>query len=182
MKASGNGKPVFEYDASSLPADAQLKLMQLKMSSQALVPVNKSVSITAVATLPSPDSDQVTRALSSFSADEQMQARERLEAIKYMIDFVNKTNGHKPLFKGISGEDFTSLSAVAKHIASVTAYSERNVWRWWKRYIAPGGVSNLIDGARSDQGKSRFFHEHREAAAFAQNKYLNEKRLSVTLI
>jgi hypothetical protein len=182
VKASGNGKQVLEYDASSLPADAQLKLMQLKMSSQALVPVNKSVSITAVATLPSPDSDQVTRALSSFSADEQMQARERLEAIKYMIDFVNKTNGHKPLFKGISGEDFTSLSAVAKHIASVTAYSERNVWRWWKRYIAPGGVSNLIDGARSDQGKSRFFHEHREAAAFAQNKYLNEKRLSVTLI
>jgi putative transposase len=182
VKASGNGKPVLEYAASSLPADAQLKLMQLKMSSQALVPVNKSVSITATATLPAPDSNQVTMALAAFSVEEQMQAKERLEAIKYMIDFANKTNGHKPLFKGTNGEDFTSLSAVAKHIAKVTQYSERNIWRWWKRYTAPGGVSNLIDGARCDNGKSRFFQEHREAAAFAQNKYLNEKRLSVTLI
>ncbi|MFL6313885.1 MAG: Mu transposase C-terminal domain-containing protein [Terriglobales bacterium] len=181
-KSSGNGKAVLEYAASSLPADAQLKLMQLKMSSQSLVPVNKSVSITAIATLPAPDSNQVTMALAAFSAEEQMQAKERLEAIKYMIDFANKTNGHKPLFKGTNGEDFTSLSAVAKHIAKVTQYSERNIWRWWKRYTAPGGVSNLIDGARSDNGKSRFFQEHREAAAFAQNKYLNEKRLSVTLI
>jgi transposase InsO family protein len=182
VKASGNGKPVLEYAASSLPADAQLKLMQLKMSSQALVPVNKSVSITAIATLPAPDSNQVTMALAAFSAEEQLQAKERLEAIKYMIDFANKTNGHKPLFKGTNGDDFTSLSAVAKHIAKVTQYSERNIWRWWKRYTSPGGVSNLIDGARCDHGKSRFFQEHREAAAFAQNKYLNEKRLSVTLI
>lgn len=182
VKASGNGKPVLEYAASSLPADAQLKLMQLKMSSQALVPVNKSVSITAIATLSAPDSNQVTMALASFSEEDQAQAKERLEAIRYMIDFANKTNGHKPIFKGINGDDFTSLSAVAKHIAKVTQYSERNIWRWWKRYTAPGGVSNLIDGARCDHGKSRFFQEHREAAAFAQNKYLNEKRLSVTLI
>jgi hypothetical protein len=182
VKASGNGKPVLEYAASSLPANAQLKLMELKMSSQALVPVNKSVSITAIATLPAPGSNQITMALSAFSAEEQAQARERLEAIRYMIDFANKTNGHKPIFKGINGDDFTSLSAVAKHIAQVTKYSERNIWRWWKRYNAPGGVSNLIDGARCDQGKSRFFQEHREAAAFAQNKYLNEKRLSMTLI
>jgi putative transposase len=181
-KQSANGKQVLEYDASCLPAEAQLKLMQEKMSSQALVPVNKSVPITAIATLPMPESNQVAMTLSSFSAEEQMQARERLEAIKYMIDFANKTNGHRPLFKGTNGEDFTSLSAVAKHIASVTQYSERNIWRWWKRYTEPGGVSNLIDGARSDHGKSRFFQEHREAAAFAQNKYLNEKRLSITLI
>jgi putative transposase len=182
VKASGNGKPVLEYEASCLSADAQLKLMQLKMSSQALVPVNKSVSITAVATLPAPDSNHVTMALAAFTPEEQAQARERMEAIKYMIDFANKTNGHKPLFKGTKGEDFTSLSAVAKHIAKVTEYSERNIWRWWKRYTSPGGVSNLIDGARRDDGKSRFFQEHREAAAFAQNKYLNEKRLSGTLI
>jgi hypothetical protein len=181
-KDAGNGKPRLEYAASSLPADAQLKLMQRKMSSAALVPVDKSVSITAVATLPTPGSDHVTMALASLTADEKAQAMERLEAIKYMIDFANSTNGHKPLFKGTNGDDFTSLSAVAKHIAKVTAYSERNIWRWWKRYTTPGGISNLVDRARADNGKSRFFQEHRQAAAFAQNKYLNEKRLSVTLI
>jgi len=177
-----NGKPVLEYYVSSLPADSQLKWMQRKMSSQALVPVNKSVSITAVATLPAPGSDQVTMALAAFTPEEQTQAMERLEAIKYMIDFKNKTNGHKPLFKDASGEKFTSLSAIAKHISKVSRYSERSIWDWWTRYSAPGGISNLIDRARSDNGKSRFFQQHREAAAFAQNKYLNEKRVSVKLI
>ncbi|HEV7520702.1 MAG TPA: hypothetical protein VGP89_06340, partial [Candidatus Angelobacter sp.] len=98
-----NGKPVLEYCVASLPADAQLKRMQRKMSSEALVPVRHSM--TAIATLPTPGSDQVTMALSAFSAEEQTQAMERLEAIKYMIDFKNKTNGHKPLFKGAGGDD-----------------------------------------------------------------------------
>jgi transposase InsO family protein len=178
---SRNGKPVQEYDAASLPADAQLKLMQQKMASAALVPISPRC-ITAVATLPAPGSGTVTMALASLSADEKAQAMERLEAIKYMIEFANSTNGHKPLFRGANGDEFTSLSAVAKHIAKITAYSERNIWRWWKRYAAPGGISNLVDRARTDNGKSRFFQEHRQAAAFAQNKYLNEKRLSVTLI
>jgi transposase InsO family protein len=156
--------------------------MQEKMSSAALVPVNKSVSITAVATLPAPGSDQVTMALAAFSAEERTQAMERLEAIKYMIDFKNKTNGHKPLFRGTQGGEFTSLSAIVKHISQVSGYSQRSIWDWWTRYTAPGGISNLIDRARSDNGKSRFFQQHREAAAFAQNKYLNEKRISVKLI
>jgi transposase InsO family protein len=177
-----NGKPVLEYLVCSFPAAAQLKLMEQKMASAALVPVNKSVSITAVATLPAPGSDQVTMALVAFSAEEQALVKERLEAIKYMIDFKNKTNGHKPLFQGAEGGDFTSLSAVAKHISKVSGYSERSIWDWWKRYTSPGGVSNLADRARCDNGKSRFFQQHAEAAAFAQNKYLNEKRVSVRLI
>jgi hypothetical protein len=177
-----NGKPILEYKVASFPADAQLKWMQQKMSSQALVPVNKSVSITAVATLPVPGTDQVTMALAAFSSKEQTQAMERLEAIKYMIDFKNKTNGHKPLFKGPKGEDFTTLTAIVEHISKVSGYAKSGIWEWWKRYNSPGGVSNLIDRARSDNGKSRFFQQHREAAAFAQNKYLNEKRVSVKLI
>jgi len=177
---SRNGKPVREYDASCLPADGQLKRMQQKMASEALVPVRHS--ITTIATLPEPDSDRVGMALAAFSPAEKSQALERLQAIKFMIDFKNKTNGHRPLFQGVNGGDFTTLSAIAKHIARVTRYSERSIWDWWKRYAAPGGISNLIDRARSDSGKSRFFQEHREAASFAQNKYLNEKRASITLI
>jgi hypothetical protein len=180
-KKSGNGKTVLEYDAASLPADAQLKLMQQKMTSNALVPVRHSH--TAIATLPAPGSDQVAMALSAFGKEEQAQALKRLEAIKYMIDFKNKTNGHKPLFKGAQGGgEFTSLSEVATHISHVSGYSQRSIWDWWKRYNAPGGISNLVDRVRKDRGKSLLFQKHREAAAFAQNKFLNEKRVSVKLI
>jgi putative transposase len=177
-----NGKPVLEYFVSSLSADAQLKWMQRKMSSQALVPVNKSVSITAVATLPAPGSDHVTMALAALGPAERTKAMQRLEVLKPMIDFRNKTNGHKPLFKGVHGEEFASLPAIVKHLSAVTGYSERNIWRWWKRYTSPGGISNMIDRARCDKKKSRFFQQHPEAAAFAQNKYLNEKRVSIKLI
>jgi putative transposase len=175
-----NGKPVLEYAASSLPTEAQLKLMKKKMASEALVPVRHSG--TAIATLPAPESDQVTMALTAFSKEDQAIAMQRLEAIKHMVDFKNKTNGHKPLFQGSKGGEFTSLSAIAKHIAKVSGYGERSIWDWWKRYTAPGGVSNLVDRTRKDKGKSAFFQLHREAAAFAQNKYLNEKRISVRLI
>jgi hypothetical protein len=177
-----NGKQVLEYFVSSLPADAQLKWMQRKMSSQALVPVSKTVSITAVATLPAPSSDQVTMALAALGPAERTKAMQRLEVLKPMIDFRNKTNGHKPLFKGVDGGEFASLPAIVKHLSTVTGYSERNIWRWWKRYTSPGGISNMIDRARCDKKKSRFFQQHREAAAFAQNKYLNEKRVSIKLI
>lgn len=177
-----NGKPVLEYKVASLPADAQLKWMQRKMSSQELVPVSKTVSITAVATLAAPGSDQVTMALAALGPAERAKAMQRLEVLKPMIDFRNKTNGHKPLFKGVNGGEFASLPAIVKHLSGVTGYSERNIWRWWKRYTTQGGISNLINRPRCDNRKSRFFQLHREAAAFAQNKYLNEKRVSVKLI
>jgi putative transposase len=177
-----NGKQILEYKVASFPADAQLQWMQHKMSSQALVPVDKSVSITAVATLPAPSGDHVTMALAALSPAEKAKAMQRLEVLKPMIDFRNKTNGHKPLFTGVNGGEFASLPAIVKHLSSVTGYSERNIWRWWKRYTSPGGISNMIDRPRCDNKKSRFFQQHREAAAFAQNKYLNEKRVPIKLI
>src|SRR5260370_11114744 len=71
-QVSGNGKAAVEYSVSSLPADLQLKRMQQRMSSQALVPLKHSP--TAIATLPMPESGQVITALSALTADDHAQA------------------------------------------------------------------------------------------------------------
>src|SRR5262245_43677440 len=68
IATTGNGKPAVEYSVASLPADLQLKRMQQRMSSQALVPVKHSP--TAIATLPTLESVRVVTALSALSPDD----------------------------------------------------------------------------------------------------------------
>jgi transposase InsO family protein len=173
-----NGKPVLEYSAASLPAAAQLKLMELKMAASALVPIKQS--ITAVATLPEPKSERVVMAMDALDEESRALATQRLKVIAPMIDFVNRTNGHKPLFRAASGEEFTTLSAIVQHLSTVTKFAERSIWDWWKRFTKDGPGA-LADRERSDAGTSRVFRDHPEAAAFCRNKYLNE-RLSVALV
>jgi putative transposase len=173
-----NGKPVLEYSSATLPTAAQLKLMERKMAASALVPIKQS--ITAVATLPEPKSERVIMAMDALDDEARAQATQRLKVISPMIDFVNRTNGHKPVFRGNSGEEFTTLSAIVSHLSTITNFAERSIWDWWKRFTKDGPGA-LADRARSDAGKSRIFRDHPEAAAFCRNKYLNE-RLSVSLV
>jgi putative transposase len=176
--ASRNGKAQREYSAASLPANAQLKLMELKMAASALVPIKQS--ITAVATLPEPRSERVVMAMDALDDEARAQATQRLKVISPMIDFVNRTNGHKPVLRATSGEEFTTLSGVVQHLSAITRFAESSIWDWWKRFKKQGPGA-LADRERSDAGKSRLFREHPEAAAFCRNKYLNE-RLSVALV
>jgi transposase InsO family protein len=173
-----NGKLVLEYSSATLPAAAQLTLMERKMAASALVPIKQS--ITAVATLPEPKSERVIMAMDALDDEARAQATQRLKVISPMIDFVNRTNGHKPVFRGNSGEEFTTLSAIVSHLSSITNFAERSIWDWWKRFTKDGPGA-LADRARSDAGKSRIFRDHPDAAAFCRNKYLNE-RLSVALV
>ncbi|MFL6310606.1 MAG: hypothetical protein ACJ71W_00745 [Terriglobales bacterium] len=173
-----NGKPVLEYSSATLPTAAQLKLMEVKMAASALVPIKQS--ITAVATLPEPKSERVIMAMDALDDESRAQATQRLKVISPMIDFVNRTNGHKPVFRGNSGEEFTTLSAIVSHLSFITNFAERSIWDWWKRFTKDGPGA-LADRARSDAGKSRIFRDHPDAAAFCRNKYLNE-RLSVALV
>jgi putative transposase len=175
---AGNGKQAREYSAASLPSDAQLRLMEQKMSSAALVPVKQS--ITAVPSLPEPKSERVVLALEALDDEARAQAQQRLKVLAPMIDFVNRTNGHKPLFRATDGGEFTTLSGIVEHLAKVTGFGKSSIWEWWKRFTTDGPGA-LADRARSDAGKSRFFERHQEAAAFARNKYLNE-RLSIALV
>src|SRR5579864_75541 len=175
---SANGKPVKQYAASSLPADAQMQRLRQRMASESLVPVRQS--LTAVATLPAPDSDKTIRVLDAMSPEEKKQAESRLAVISPMVDFQNRTNGHRPVFRSATGVEITTLGGVARHVASISGFSERQIWRWWVRY-SEDGPGGLADRRRSDLNTSRFFSQHLEAGQFAQNKYLNE-RLSFKLV
>lgn len=179
-ETSGNGLPVLEYAAASLPSAAQLTLMEEKMAATALVPINKTVSITAVATLPEAKSERVVMALESLDEEQRALAQQRLKVISPMIDFRNRTNGHRPTFLSSGGETFTTLTAIVDHLAVITKFSKRSIWDWWKRYTTEGPGA-LADRERSDAGKSRIFRDHPDAADFCQNKYLNE-RLGVTQV
>ncbi|HKV94915.1 MAG TPA: hypothetical protein VJW20_20385 [Candidatus Angelobacter sp.] len=177
-KIGSNGKQVMEYNAASLPSSAQLKFMEQKIAATALVPVKQS--ITAVPSLPTPKSEKVVLTLESLPPEAQAQARQRLEIIAPLIDFVNRTNGHKPVYHNAQDEKFTSLTAIVEHLAKITNYGKTSIWEWWKRY-REDGPGALADRTRSDAGKSRFFERNADAAAFCRNKYLNE-RLSVAMV
>lgn len=171
-----NGKAGREYDASSLPAEFQVKRLQQRLA--VVRPVLVKASDTAIATLPAPGSDKVIRTLTSLTKEQREQAEQRLEIIGPMIDFVNKTNGHKPLF--IAGrEEITTLSQIVEHLSATLGYSKATIWNWWKAY-KEDGAGGLADKPRSDRNISRFFSAHQQAAAFAQSKFLHEK-LSVQL-
>ncbi|HKW74855.1 MAG TPA: hypothetical protein VJN64_04960 [Terriglobales bacterium] len=159
-----NGRPIREYDANSLPAEAREKrLHQALATSSARGPASKSDSKTVLT-------------LSSLSPEAQKQAKERLEIIQPMIEFAN--TGQEPLWSGPS-EQAATLSGIVKHIATAFNIGERTIWNWWNAYKT-GGPGALADKARSDRNISRFFDQRKEAAAFATNKFLNE-RLSITM-
>ncbi len=174
-KKSANGKPVPEYASSSLPSEVQLTLFQQRMSSEALVIASKSPH-PIKPKLPAPsEQDRV-----AISGEAKAQAETRLAIIGPMLDFVNNTNGHKPVYRTSSGMDIFTLTAVVEHIASVQQLSASTLWGWYDRY-RKSGFAALADRQRSDNGLSRYFRQHENVAEFARNKFLNE-RLSVQLV
>ncbi|MBZ5531823.1 MAG: hypothetical protein LAO20_10355 [Acidobacteriia bacterium] len=174
----GNGKSSQQYNASDLPMDFQAKRLTQKITAAPLALVKSSEH--PVVKLDSPDSDKVIRSLASLDPEDRKQAEQRLQVIAPMIKFVNTKNGSTPLFKlGAGSAEITSLSEIVKHLVTVGLGSESSIWRWWKAYKR-GGPGALADGQRSDANLSRFFSRHKDAAAFATNKFLNE-RLSVRL-
>jgi transposase InsO family protein len=152
--------------------------MQQKMAASALIPIQQSIS--AVPTLPEPKSETTVQSLESLEDEARVQAQQRLQIIAPMIDFVNRTNGHKPVFRSAKGDEYTTLSGVVVHVSSATGFAQSRIWEWWKRF-KKDGPGALADRARSDAGTSRFFDLHPEAAGFCRNKYLNE-RLSISLV
>jgi putative transposase len=162
---SRNGKALREYDPSTLPPDIQAKRLAQKMS---------TALVKTPAQLHSPRSTHAIRTLDTLDDEARAQAQERLAIIRPAIEFAS--SGQKPLCDA----PITSVSGIIKHIASTEGQSERTLWNWWNAY-KQGGPGALADRPRKDRNISRFFKEQTEAAAFASNKYLNE-RLSITMV
>jgi putative transposase len=154
-----NGKPRREYDASSLPPELQAKRLKRRITNDASPAVAR---------------DQAIRTLASLDDEAREQAKQRLDTIAPLITFAS--TGQKPL----CGKEITSLSGIVKHLAASLGHSERTLWNWWNAY-KQGGPGALADRPRKDRNISRFFAEQSEAAAFASNKFLNE-RLSMTMV
>ncbi len=171
-----NGRAAQEYAASSLPAEVQSTLFRQRLASEALVIASRSSHEIAPKLPAAPDEkDRI-----ALSPEANAQAELRLKIIGPMIDFVNNTNGHKPVFRNGSGQEICTLSGVVDHIAGIQQVSPTTLWDWYGRYKR-NGFAELADRARSDSGKSRYFSKHAEVEAFARNKFLNEK-LSIKLV
>jgi putative transposase len=171
-----NGKARREYDASSLPAEFQAKRLQQAISSAPIVLV-KSSDHPATAR-PETAKDEGISALATLSADEKAEAERRLSVIGPLIDFENRANSPMLPFGGAQAP--TSLARMVKLIGATSPYSERTLWNWWKAYKT-SGLSGLIGKGRSDKNISRFFAARKQAAAFASNKFWNE-RLSAIMV
>jgi hypothetical protein len=175
-KKGSNGKPLKQYAASSLPAEVQSTLFRQRLASEALVIASRSPHHIAPKLPTGPDE----RERIDLGPEAYAQAELRLKIIGPMIDFVNNTNGHKPVFKNGSGQEICTLCGVVDHIAAIQQVSTATLWDWYGRYKKQGFAA-LADRVRSDAGKSRYFSKHPQVDAFAQNKFLNEK-LSIKLV
>lgn len=160
IAAAKNGKPRHEYDASSLPADIQAKRLQQSIAG-GLVKTSSGIS-----------NGTLLRTMASLEGAARDQAQQRLDVISPLIEFSN--SGQTPC-----GAQQPTVSSIVKFIATSQRQSERTIWNWWNAYKA-SGPGALADRPRKDRNTSRFFSEHKEAAAFVGNKFLNE-RLSILM-
>lgn len=174
---AGNGKPIKQYAATSLNPDHQVDLLKLRTRESALAVVSQS----AHPIVKLPEGPTAIQRVALTPAQEA-QADRRYEIITPLIRFANSTNGSKPVFVTPAGSRLTSLSAVVSYVAGVHKCGERTIWNWWKAY-SKQGYGDLAKATRRDQGKSRYFEQHPDLAAFVEGKFLSQReRLSISLI
>lgn len=182
---AANGKPRREYLLSSLPLAAQLKYAQGSFTPAAATP-----ALTFSPPPREPGGIAVPAAITGSSLtppgapnrpalppDLDTQAASRFAAIEPLINFRNHSGkrGDRPTFKTRDGRNVSNLNELAEYVAAqqVPPISSRTLYRWLDRFDARGFAA-LADAPRKDRGVSRLFSEHANAAAFVQQKFLNE--------
>ncbi len=169
-----NGKRQREYLLSSLPADAQARFAEeIKKGLQLVPAAERTLPLFASAPLPlSLEAEAAPRV--AIPEDLEDQARGKLEAIRPLLDFRERTNGHRAL-RLDGGRTVSTLADLAEYIAAQQKppVSSRTLYRWLDRF-EHGGYAALAEKPRKDKDRSRFFDEHPAAAVFLQNKFLKE--------
>ncbi len=163
-----NGKREREYLLSSLPAEAQAKYADEVRKGLAIVRAPEQ-------TLPLFASAPALQSPSRIAIPEDLkdQARQRLDAIRPLLDFREQTKSYRSAVVLPDGHTVKNLQQLVEWIAPQHSASAPTIWRWLARFDE-GGVAALADRPRKDRGKSRFFEEHPAAAAFLQKKFLRE--------
>jgi len=169
-----------EYALSSLPVEAQLKFLKQ--------PLLSGPACTALALRPDPNQSNLFASLPevaeperlNFSAKQNAQALQRLEAIAPLVEFASRSQRPRPTFRTIAGVAVRSMNSLAGYLADQHRVGARTLWNWYAQYRKLG-YAGLVDRVRSDKGKSRFLKAHPAVRAFVENKYLGE-RLSIRLV
>ena len=169
-----------EYALSSLPVDAQLKVLQQPLLSgpacTALVLRSDPNQAGLFASLPEVSESERL----NFSPRQNAQAVRRLEAVAPLVDFSSRSKRSRPTFRTVSGVAVRSMGSLAAYLADQHQVSVRTLWNWYAQYRRLG-YAGLVDRVRSDKGKSRFLESHPAVRAYVENKYLGE-RLSMRLV
>src|ERR1019366_5264974 len=154
-RGSGDRK----YALSSLPVEAQLKFLKQ--------PLLSGPACTALALRSDPNQSNLFASLPevaeperlNFSAKQNAQALRRLEAIVPLVEFRSRSQRSRPTFRTIGGVAVRSMNSLAGYLAGQHHVSSRTLWRWYAQYRKLG-YAGLVDGVRSDKGKSRFLKAH----------------------
>ena len=169
-----------EYALSSLPIDAQLKLLDQPLLAGAACAPPALRSNSSQSNLFSNLPEVAEAARSCFSPKQNAQAVKRLEAIAPLLDFSGRTKRSRPTFRTVGGIAVRSINSLASYLADQHQVSLRTLWNWYAQYRRLG-YAGLVDRVRSDKGKSRFFKSHPAVRAYVESKYLGE-RLSIRLV
>ncbi len=172
-----NGRPIKEYAAASLPAEARAKLDSQQTKRAETVPVAIADSLAPLfAGVDAPAAVQTQRI--ALSPESERQAGERLQMIQPLLDFICNP-GSRLRFAQLRLTDGTPVSnsdRMATYLAETHSIngkkiSRATIWNWKKAY-ATGGFNALARGIRSDKGQSKFFSRYPEAAQLVASVYL----------
>ncbi len=99
-------------------------------------------------------------------------ARGRFSVILPLLRFRSRQAvGENPRVFTPSGAEIVAFTQLARYRARQFHVSERQVFRWLKRF-EQGGYAGLADQPRSDRGVSRFFLSRPLVVAFVVTRYL----------
>jgi hypothetical protein len=181
-----NGKPQREYLLSSLPAEAQAKFAEEVKKGLLVVPAAEQTMPLFTSAPLFPPAPRV-----AIPEDLEDQARARFDAIRPLLDFRERTNGHRPTFRLSDGRTLNRLADLAEYIAAQQkpAVSSRTLFRWLDRFQPrkhkdlqpPGGYAALADKQRKDAlgAGSRSLDEL--SKSYLQKKYLLKEEGSLSM-
>jgi hypothetical protein len=181
-----NGRHACEYLLSSLPAEAQAKFAEETRKGLQVVPAAEQ-TLPLFASVPSTPAAEPRVAIPEDLED---QARARLEAIRPLLDFRDRTNGHRPTIRLSDGRTVNRMADLAEYIAAQQnpIVSSRTLFRWLDRWDEANknglnAYGALVDKQRKDALGAGSRSLDALSRAYLEKKYLvkEEGALSVLM-
>jgi hypothetical protein len=187
QKAGVNGKPQREYLLSSLPASAQAKFAEETRKGLLVVPAAEQ-TLPLFRSVPNSPAAQ-TEPRVAIPEDLEDQARARLEAIRPLLDFRDRTNGHRPTIRLGDGRSIDRLADLAEYVGAQQnpKVSSRTLFRWlarWDKARASGlnSYTALADRQRKDAQGAGSRSLDALSKAYLEKKYLLKEEGDLSML